>query len=223
MQRFRLVLTSEFYPITAPVYLISRLGFNLQPYIKMKLLLFGILILISQLTAQAQITQRDWLIGGRGTLGLVRTSQSSNLSINGELSPSALYFVSSRIAVGAALSASFRTGGRDDYGIGLFPTVRAYLHGQTPVWYPFVELASGYGFSFRQFATTPSGEFDFVNVAVIGGGIGTSRFIRPGIMLELALIGTQRYQSNPPSTQLRPSFFEMNAQVGLQFLLDQSE
>ncbi len=215
--------STSVWPLITPVYLLGRLGIKLKPYMKMKLLLFGILILVSQLRTQAQINQRDWLIGGRGTLGLVRVSQSSRPSISGELSPSALYFVSPRIAVGAMLSAGFSTGGPDTYGIGFYPTARAYLHGQTPIWYPFVELTSGYSLGFIQFATTPSGEFDFVNGARIGGGIGTSRFLRPGIMLELALVGAQRYQSIPPGTQLRPSFFEMKVEVGLQFLLDHPE
>jgi hypothetical protein len=173
-------------------------------------------------TVYSQIDQGDWLIGGQGTLRLERFDREPRLNVRGEITPTTCYFLTRRIALGGGIGLSFVTSVPfPSFGVSLSSISRIYLHGKTPEWYPFVEGNGGVGLGWTRFPSTP--DLTRRLNASLGAAVGTSRFLRPGILLELALSGRRLYQSDGTSSQLTAFLFEWNARVGLQFLLDRSE
>jgi hypothetical protein len=184
------------------------------------------LLWLTTATAYGQIGQGDWLIGGQGGLRMTSSGRGSRLNLSGEITSSVLYFFWPRIALGGGISADFTTNRRAPYGLSASPAVRIYLHGEASTWYPFVEGNGGVGVNWARLSSGP--ELTPVLNASLGAAIGTSRFLRPGILLELALSGRQRFQgdvfnSQFPVPSLELSSLVLHARVGLQFLLDRSE
>ena len=97
--------------------------------------LFFFFVLTTVLTANAQITKGNWMVGGTGNFSSYESKYKSNgneitnkgLGIN--LSPNIGYFLADKFVVGASLSIGYTKpkGSDDSFGYGIGPYVRYYF------------------------------------------------------------------------------------------------
>lgn len=185
-----------------------------------RVFLFSALFLLVGLGVQAQdvnrpqtsanvgmtpIQQGNWMIGGSiGSLGYSFEGEAFNVNIE----PSAAYFISDGVAIGARLIGGLTAAsGRDnEWRYGIAPTVR----------YFFPEGASATGRFFAQGDVGIAGSSVGSDVSLLlGAGVGYAHFITNSVALEASL----GYRYNKANISTAGSTSGLNVGVGFQIYL----
>lgn len=158
-------------------------------------------ICLSASFSQAQVSKRQWMVGGSAYI-------SPEKLINIQIKPTAYYLISNKFAVGAIINFGYANG-ENGYSLNSYfvPTVRYYF-GKSRT-QPF--LLAGYGISQYLSVFNDNTEYNHNNFSFYGGGgLGLSHFVNNNIALE-AIAG----YSNSPITIYSSWFFNLGFQIFL--------
>lgn len=151
------------------------------------------------------IQRGNWMIGGAlGGLGYSFEGKAFNINIE----PSAAYFVSDGIAIGAKLIGGFTavSGMDNEWRYGIAPTIR----------YFFPEGSSATGRFFTQGDIGISGSSVGSDVSLLlGAGVGYAHFITESVALEATL----GYRYNKANISTAGSTSGLNVGLGFQIYL----
>jgi len=153
----------------------------------------------------APIQKGNWMIGGSlGSLGYSFEGKAFNVNIE----PSAAYFVSDGIAVGARLIGGLTavSGQDNEWRYGIAPTIR----------YFFPEGSSATGRFFAQGDVGISGSSVGSDVSLLlGAGVGYAHFVTNSVALEASL----GYRYNKANISTSGSTSGLNVGLGFQIYL----
>ena len=165
------------------------------------LLLILFFITVSAFFSLAQVSKGQWMVGGYANITPARF-------ININISPTAGYMISDKIAVGAMLSVEYANSDNAHYISNyLIPTGRYYF-GKSRT-QPFIMVGFGVAHQigvYKDNLQENNSDFSYYG----GGALGLSHFVNNNIALEV-LAGF----SNSPITKFRGTFVNFGLQIFL--------
>jgi hypothetical protein len=185
------------------------------------LTLFFFIIFTATLTATAQITKGNWLVGGSGSFS-TSTATSENTdgtentqkSIGSQINPNLGYFLSDKLAVGLDLSLSFSNPAGSDnsnWAIGLGPFLRYYFLPEDNQ----INLFSQASVRFNNGLSEINRDSKSTTLGLSAGGVV---FFNNSVGLELSLNYEDRTfkRANNPDSKLNSLFLGLGFQIHLE-------
>lgn len=173
----------------------------------MKTIKFLIAIIsLFNLTANAQITKGNWMVGGSGSFSSYKsTFEDNNIEVTQsgtglQVSPNIGYFVLDKFCVGTAVSVSFSNPSGDNnngHGYGFSPFVKYYFLKPEKMINFFTQL--GYGYS--EGKSQSSNFTNKTNSVIVKGG--TAVFFNSSVALEVSIdYSSSKFNNNTKSNYL---------------------
>jgi hypothetical protein len=159
-------------------------------------------ILLCTITANAQVTKGNWMVGGSGNFTSYKsTFQSNNIEVintgNGfNISPNLGYFVVDNFAVGTTVGFNFSNpsgANNNSHGYGISPFVRYYFRNSEKIINPFLQTSYGFGRSKSEIG-------DSNKTSGYSIKAGSAIFFNSSVALELSLNYISSKYNNPDTT-----------------------
>ena len=178
--------------------------------------LFFIATILFTISANSQITNGNWMVGGSGNFTNYKsTFQSNNTEITQTgsgltISPNLGYFIADNVALGTIVSFSFSNPSGDNnnsHGYGISPFVRYYFRKSDKMINPFLQTS----YSFNEGKSDSGGSNKSTGYTIKGG---SAIFFNSSVALELSL----NYDSSKFNSDVKSNNFTVG--IGFQIHLE---